>query len=387
MVRPRPAQILALPEVGPPAAGVRPFEARERPTRLELGQSSSLPALRQALPPSKQAIEPLPGRGGLNKLVIELIASAEREMRVYGVPRHGGGHSDARLAIWGGALRNFSEHLPSSQKLLSRVMAEFDAAIEALIGEVRAAEARASATWLAEQRAEQRASRAERTVTAMHARRGGEPTNASAPSAAPAPVAIGTPLSPSGEEQRLEDAIDRLPVDRRRVLLLRALQGLGAADRSAVFVEMVQPGWRKADYDDELFDATDGANEELSPAAADTAEDVARSEAAMEDLLGSMPERTRQRLGRLTFESLSTDAREATFRALRALAAGARGGAREAAGEGAGAGGAGAASQSNDPAELAEMLRAAQAEARTYKKALARLHVRVHENEARAAHK
>ena len=87
---------------------------------------------RAPMPPSQKLAEPrggFPGKGGVNRMLEEVLAHAEQEMRVRGVPRLGGGGHEARLAVWREALSLFAEQLPASQAFLSRVMSEIDAAV------------------------------------------------------------------------------------------------------------------------------------------------------------------------------------------------------------------------------------------------------------------
>ena len=141
------------------------------PTRV-----TSLPVLRLAqhgpshFPPSRSRVAPakLPGRGGLSKMIDEVVHFAESELRVRGIPKRGG-YSEARLAVFREALNLLAAQLPASQDFLARVMREFDAAIKALSAEVHAAEAKLSASEVDKQLAEERldAERHGRRVSAM----------------------------------------------------------------------------------------------------------------------------------------------------------------------------------------------------------------------------
>ena len=315
----------SLPELEVPRARLTGSLAFEQ--NKMLAASTSLPALRRQPPSRLHAVEEAspPHRSGVSKSVMgkmlgELLSYAEEEMRVRGI-RRDARHSEARFAIWREALALFAQQLPTSQAFLSRVMAEFDAAIAALATEVRSAEEKISAAWLAQQQADERIaaakSEAEKQVKSVLARHDAEQAAlASAKEAHSRSMLsseVARAISELAEPQRLEclgQAVDRLPIARRRYLLLRWLRRLAPAERSTILTHALQPGRRG--------ESAAGADAHMAPAEAEsdalvdprTAREDEETSSAIESLLDVMPERLRLRLGVASLRSLSSKSRD-----------------------------------------------------------------------------
>ena len=146
--------------------------------RRALEGSPSLPALRPSRFPPSHGASPMavmsPGAHYVNRIVDNILAFTEEEMRARGLPRRGS-NSEARIAVWREALALFAQQMPSSEKFLSKVMIEFDHAISGLVDEVQRCEGKLTASWLAQQQAEARAAsatgEAEKVVKAMLAQK------------------------------------------------------------------------------------------------------------------------------------------------------------------------------------------------------------------------
>ena len=146
--------------------------------RRALEGSPSLPALRPSRFPPSHGASPMavmsPGAHYVNRIVDNILAFTEEEMRARGLPRRGS-NSEARIAVWREALALFAQQMPSSEKFLSKVMIEFDHAISGLVDEVQRCEGKLTAAWLAQQQAEARAAsatgEAEKVVKAMLAQK------------------------------------------------------------------------------------------------------------------------------------------------------------------------------------------------------------------------
>ena len=315
-----------LPEVEVPRARLTGSLAYEQNKMLKA--STSLPALRRQPPSRMHAVEEASvpphrtgvSRAGMGKMLGELLSYAEEEMRVRGI-RRDAHHSEARFAIWREALALFAQQLPSSQAFLSRVMAEMDSAITALAKEVRSAELKISAAWLAEQQADERIaaakSEAEKQVESVLARHDAEQAAlASAKEAHSRSMLsseVARAISELAEQPRLEclgQAVDRLPIARRRYLLLRWLRRLAPAERSTILTNALQPGRRG--------EPAAGSDAHAAPAEADsdalvdprTVREEEETSSAIESLLDVMPERLRLRLGVASLRSLSSKSRD-----------------------------------------------------------------------------
>lgn len=290
--------------------------------RRALEGSPSLPNLRRqprtVTSNSPPSLSPptLPGQTGVDKMLGNLITYTEDEMRARGLSRHGP-TSEGRLAVWREALALFAEQMPSSQRFLAQVMVEFDHAIAGLVAEVQDSEHKLSAAWSAQERAEDRAVAAkrdaEKLVKNILARRDADEARSATANEERSRSHLTVELTLNSifelaEHQRLEcisQAVERLPIPRRRYLLLRSMRKLPASERSTMLLALLSTGRREAGP----ATSPTVAGETGGPSSRDVGgvDDV--DSASVEALLDVMPERLRARLGMMCFQSLSDTTR------------------------------------------------------------------------------